>query len=143
MLRTTASCTGTKKVKFPCRFDTAQFINSHSALPTYTSPNPNAHPAILAPISGYNKQQQHQYQQVDQHPQELPAEMSSAGPSTQRYSELPAEVQTMRVAEMESPGPSPQPQQGAFGGDNGSPHIAELASPQMSPRVPQTKVGEV
>jgi hypothetical protein len=100
-----------------------------TAPPTYSSPNPNANPALLAPTSGYK----HHYQQVDQQPQELPVELPSSGPSNQRYSELPAESQTARPAEMESPVPA----QGSFGRGPGSPEVAELASPQMTPAAPQ------
>jgi hypothetical protein len=104
-----------------------------SAPPTYTSPNPNAHPAMLSPTSGYKSNYQPLYQQ----PQELPVELPSSGPSTSRYSELPAESQTAQLAEMESPAPSPRPGQGLFGGGAGSPKAAELASPPMTPSVPQ------
>ncbi|KAF2687429.1 hypothetical protein K458DRAFT_386249 [Lentithecium fluviatile CBS 122367] len=103
------------------------------APPTYSSPNPNMHPSSLSPIPG------HKYHQADQRVHELPVELPSS--STQRYSELPADSQTSKIAELESPMTSPQQGQGTFGGENGAPGTPEAMSPMMSPNTERAMFG--
>lgn len=77
------------------------------APPTYSSPSPNHYPPVFGAGAKYS--------QIDQEPQEMPAELPLSGHAAQRYSEFPAEESTARIAEMESPDTSPQVQQERFG----------------------------
>jgi hypothetical protein len=116
-----------------------QLYRSGEAPPYYGSPNPNDHPAMMAPQVHHYK---HNYQPVDCSPQEMPADFPSAGPLGHEYSEMPADSREKTIwVEMESPESTPQTRQGSFGGRGSprSPQMAELASPKPVPIAPQPK----